>query len=79
MPRVARKEVLNYFFLAACVKYAGDRFRPDAEGVAKELGISPSTVGQKLSKLRKRLNAEGASFGVPDLEAQAGDMKPKGT
>lgn len=66
-PKVPRRDLEAYVFLASCVKYASEKFRTDAEAVAKECGISPNTVGNKLRKIKKRLNEEGPGFGHPDL------------
>ncbi|EXJ58528.1 hypothetical protein A1O7_05954 [Cladophialophora yegresii CBS 114405] len=66
-PKVPRKDLEHYVFLAACVKHAGDQFRPDMTAVAQECGLSASTVGKKLRKLKKRLNEEGAAYGHPDI------------
>ncbi|KAJ9606712.1 hypothetical protein H2200_008720 [Cladophialophora chaetospira] len=65
-PKIARRHLDNYIFLAACVKHAGDRFRPDIDAVGKDCGISPSSVGNKLRKLKKKLDEEGPTFGHPD-------------
>jgi hypothetical protein len=64
-PRVRRRDLECYVFLAACVKHAGSQFRPNLEAVAEECGLSSRSAGNKLRKLRRRLYEEGVAFGHP--------------
>lgn len=67
-PKVARADLKDYVFLAACVKHSRVQVRPDIEAVGKELDIAPLTVNRKMRKLKMRMNEEGVGFGYWDTK-----------
>lgn len=56
------RELNNYIFFATCIKHTPSKFI-NKKAVAKELGIKPHSVENKLGMLKKRLDREGANIG----------------